>query len=87
MPSAGFRAEVSGLTPSLSLPFDAVPLALSRPTLLEAFDSDLDWSFGADLAGKTPGEVLPMMFLQTRGVEKQDWKVVKDFPENKKILI
>ncbi|ABB34856.1 hypothetical protein Syncc9605_1099 [Synechococcus sp. CC9605] len=29
---------------------------------------------------------MAMMFPQTRGVEKQDWKAVKDSPENKKNL-
>ena len=81
--TAGLRAEVSGLTPSTSLPPDAEPPALSRPTLVETFDSDLDWSLGAD---KTPVEILAMMFPQTCGVEKQDWKAVKDSPENKKNL-
>ena len=84
--SAELRAEVSGLTPSSSLPPDAEPPALSRPTLVETFDSDLDWSLGVDLAGKSPGEILAMMFPQTRGVEKQDWKAVKNSPENKKNL-
>ena len=81
--SAELREEVSGLTPSSSLPPDAEPPAFSRPTLVETFDSDLDWSLGTD---KTPVEILAMMFPQTRGVEKQDWKAVKDSPENKKNL-
>ena len=84
--SAEFRAEASGSTPHSSLPPDAELPALSKPTLAETVDSDLDWSFGADCAGKTPGEILSMMFPQTRGVEKQDWKAVKDSPGNKKDL-
>ena len=86
LPSAEFRADASGLTASSSLPPDAEPPALSKPTLVETDDSDLEWSFGADCAGKTPGEILAMMFPQTRGVEEQDWKAVKDSPENKKNL-
>ena len=86
LPSAGFRADASGSTPPSSLLPDADPPALSRPTLVETVDSDLDWSFGADCAGKTPGEILAMMFPQTRGVDKQDWKSLKGFPESKKNL-
>ena len=85
-PSAEFLAEVSGSTPSSSLPPDAKPPALSRLTQVETFDSDLDWSFGAGVAGKTPGEILAMMFPQACGLEKQDWKAVKDSPETKKNL-
>ena len=84
--SAEFRAEASGATAPSLLPPDAEPPVLSRPTLAETVDSDLDWSFAADCAGKTPGEILSMMFPQMRGVEKQDWKAVKDSPENKKNL-
>ena len=85
-PSAEFRAEVSGSTLPSSLSPDAESPALSRLTQADTFDSGLNWSLGADLAGKTPGEILVMMFPQTRGVEKQDWKAVKDSPENKKNL-
>ena len=85
-PSAEFRAEVLGSTPSSSLPPDAEPPAFSRLTQVETVDSGLDWSFGANLAGQPPGEILAMMFPQTRGVETQDWKAVKDSPENKKNL-
>ena len=84
--SAEFQEEASGSTQPSSLPPDAELPAIPRPTLAETDDSDLDWSFGADCAGKTPGEILSMMFPQTRGVEKQHWKDVKDSPENKKDL-
>ena len=84
--SAEFRAEASGSTAPSLLPPDAEPPVLSRPTLAETVDSDLDWSLAADCAGNTPGEILSMMFPQMRGVEKQDWKAVKDSPENKKNL-
>ena len=83
LPSAELRADASGSTPPSSLPPDAEPPALSRPTLVETSDSDLDWSLGADCAGKTPGEILSMMFPQMVGVEKQDWKALKGAPENK----
>ena len=84
--SAELRADASGSTPPSLLPPDAEPRALSRPSTAENFDSDLDWSLGADCAGKTPGEILVHIFPQVRGVEKQDWKSVKGSPENKKNL-
>ena len=84
--SAEFRAEASGAMAPSVLPPDAEPPVLSRPTLAETVDSDLDWSFAADCAGKTPGEILSMMFPQMRGVEKQDWRVVRDSSENKNNL-
>tara|TARA_A100001234_G_C12441460_1_gene307137 strand:+ start:79 stop:594 length:516 start_codon:yes stop_codon:yes gene_type:complete len=62
------------------------PPAPPKPPLTDADDRDLDWSFGAECAGKTPDEALVMMFPQTCGVEKQDWRVVKDSPENKNNL-
>tara|TARA_B100001540_G_C15523595_1_gene513616 strand:- start:65 stop:553 length:489 start_codon:yes stop_codon:yes gene_type:complete len=62
------------------------PPVPSKPPLTDAVDRDLDWSSGAEGAGKTPDEALVMMFPQTCGVEKQDWRVVKDSPENKNNL-
>ena len=84
--SAELRAEASELSPSSALVGVKEPPAPSKPPLTDAVDRDLDWSFGAECAGKTPDEALAMMFPQTRGVEKQDWRVVKDSPENKNNL-
>jgi hypothetical protein len=53
---------------------------------VEAVDCELDWSLGGEGAGETPSEVLVQMFPQVRGVEKQDWTVVKNSPENKNNL-
>ena len=84
--SAEPRAEASESSPSSALVGLKEPPAPSKPPLTDAVDRDLDWSSGAEGAGKTPDEVLVMMFPQTRGVEKQDWRVVKDSPENKNNL-
>ena len=62
------------------------PPAPPKSPLVEAVDCELDWTLGAECAGKTPDEVLAMIFPQTRGVEKQDWRAVKDSPGNKKNL-
>ena len=53
---------------------------------MEAVDSELDWSLEGEGTGKTPSEVLVMMFPQVRGAEKQDWTAVKNSPENKNDL-
>ena len=83
-------AELRALAPELATSSALVglkdPPAPPQLPLVEAVDCELDWSFGAECAGKTPDEVLAMIFPQTRGVEKQDWKSVKDSPENKKDL-
>ena len=83
-------AELRALAPELATSSALVglkdPPAPPQLPLVEAVDCDLDWSSGAEGAGKTPDEVLVMMFPQTRGVEKQDWRVVKDSPENKNNL-
>ena len=84
--SAELRAEASELSPSSVWVGLKEPPAPSKPPLTDAVDRDLDWSSGAEGAGKTPDEVLATMFPQTRGVEKQDWRVVKDSPENKNNL-
>ena len=84
--SAELRAVASELEPSSALLGLKDPPAPSKPPLVEAVDCELDWSFAAECAGKTPDEVLAMMFPQTRGVEKQEWKAVKDSPGNKKDL-
>ena len=84
--SAELRAEASELSPSSALVGLKDPPAPSKPPLTDAVDRDLDWSSGAEGAGKTPDEALVMMFPQTCGVEKQDWRVVKDSPENKNNL-
>ena len=84
--SAGLRAaapEVSRSSALAGLKFSPAP---PQPPLVEAVDRGLDWSSGSEGAGKPPVEVLALMFPQTRGVEKQDWKAVKDYPENKKNL-
>ena len=84
--SAELRAEASELSPSSALVALKEPPAPSKPPLTDAVDRDLDWSSGAEGAGKTPDEAMAMMFPQTRGVEKQDWRVLKDSPENKNNL-
>ena len=84
--SAELREVASELTPSSALVGLKDPLAPPKSPLVESVDCKLDWSFGAECAGKTPDEVLAMIFPQTRGVEKQDWKAVKDSPGNKKDL-
>ena len=84
--SAELRAVASGLEPSSALVGLKDPPAPPKPPLVEAVDRGFDWPFGAECAGKTPGEVLAMMFPQTCGVEKQDWRVVRDSPENKNNL-
>ena len=84
--SAELRAEASELSPSSALVGLKDSPASPRPPLVEAVDRELDWSSVAEGAGKPPVEVLAMMFPQTRGVEKQDWKAVKDSPEHKKNL-
>ena len=84
--SAELRAEASELSPSSALVGLKEPPAPSKPPLTDAVGRDLDWSSGAEGAGKTPDEALATMFPQTRGVEKQDWRVVKDSPENKNNL-
>ena len=84
--SAELRAEGSELSPSSALVGLKEPPAPSKSPLTDAVDRDLDWSSGAEGAGKTPDEALVMMFPQTLGVEKQDWRVVKDSPENKNNL-
>ena len=84
--SAEPRAEASESSPSSALVGLIDPPAPPKPPLVEAVDRGFDWPFGVECAGKTPGEVLAMMFPQTCGVEKQDWKAVKDSPENKKDL-
>ena len=84
--SAEPRVEASGSTPSSSLPRGADLPAPPKTSLVEPVECELDWSFEAECTGKTPGEILAMMFPQTQGLEKQDWKAVKDSPENKKDL-
>ena len=84
--SAALREEASKLSKSSALVGSKDPPAPRKPALEDAADRDLDWSSGAGGAGKTPDEVLAMMFPQTRDVEKQDWKVVRDSPENKNNL-
>ena len=84
--SAELRAEASELSPSSAWVGLKDPPAPPKPPLTDAVDRGLDWSFGAECAGKTPDEAMAMMFPQTRGVEKQDWRVVKDSPENKNNL-
>ena len=84
--SAELRAEASELSPSSALVGLKDSPAPPRPPLVEAVDREFDWSSVAEGAGKPPVEVLAMMFPQTRGVEKQDWKAVKDSPEHKKNL-
>ena len=84
--SAELRAEASELAQSSALVGLKAPPALPKPPLEDAADRNLDWFYGAEGAGKTPDEVLAMMFPQTRGVEKQDWRVVRDSPENKNNL-
>ena len=85
-PSAELRAEASELSQSSALVGLKDPPAPPKPPLEDAADRNLDWSSGAEGAGKPPDEVLAMMFPQTRGVEKQDWRVVRDSPENKNNL-
>ena len=84
--SGELRAEASELSQSSALVGSKDPPAPPKPPLEDAVDRNLDWSSGAEGAGKTPGEVLVMMFPQTHGVEKQDWRVVRDSPENKNNL-
>ena len=84
--SAELRAEASELAQSSALVGLKDSPAPPQPPLVEAVDRELDWSSGAEGAGKTPEEVLAMMFPQTRGLEKQDWRVVRDSPENKNNL-
>ena len=82
--SAELRAQASESSQSSALVGLKDPLAPPKSPLVEAVDCELDWSFGAECAGKTPDEVLAMIFPQTRGVEKQDWKAMKNSPGNKK---
>ena len=84
--SAALREEASKLSKSSALVGSKDPPAPPQPPLVEAVDRGLDWSSGSEGAGKPPVEVLALMFPQTRGVEKQDWKALKDYPENKKNL-
>ena len=84
--SAELRAGASELTASSLFVGLKDPPAPPKPLLVEAVDCELDWSFGAECAGKTPDDFLAMMFPQTRGVEKREWKAVKDSPGNKKDL-
>ena len=84
--SAEFRAEASELTTSSSLVALEEPPALSKPPLVDTVDGDLDWIYGSQCAGKTPGEILGMMFPQARLVEKQDWTSLKNSAESKKDL-
>ena len=84
--SAELPAQASESSPSSALVGLKDPPAPPKSPLVEAVDCELDWSFGAEFADKNPDEVLAMIFPQTRGVEKQDWKAVKDSPGNKKDL-
>ena len=84
--SAELRAEASELSPSSAWVGLKDPPAPPKPPLTDAVDRELDWSSEAEGAGKTPDEALAMMFPQTRGVAKQDWRVVKDSPESKNNL-
>jgi len=84
--SAELREQASESSPSSALVGLKEPPAPPQPPLVKAVDRDLDWSSGAEGAGKTPDEVLAMMFPQMRGVDKQNWTAVKDSPENKSNL-
>ena len=84
--SAELRAQASEVSPSSALVGLEDPPAPPQAPLVEAVDSELDWSLGGEGAGKTPSEVLVQMFPQVRGVEKQDWTAVKNSPENKNNL-
>ena len=84
--SAELRAQASESSPSSALVGLEDPPAPPQPPLLEAVDSELDWSLGDEGAGKTPSEVLAQMFPQVRGVEKQDWTALKNSPEKKNNL-
>ena len=77
--SAELRAQASEVSPSSAWVGLKDSPAPPKPPLTDAVDRDLDWSSGAECAGKTSEEALAMMFPQTRGVEKQDWRVVKGF--------
>ena len=83
---AELRAQASESSPSSALVGLEDPPAPPQPTLVEAVDSELDWSLGGEGAGKTPSEVLAQMFPQVHGVEKQDWTALKNSPENKNNL-
>lgn len=84
--SAELRAQASEVSPSSVLVgLEDAPAPPQAP-LVEAVDSELDWLLGGEGAGKTPSEILVMMFPQVRGVEKQDWMAVKNSPENKSNL-
>ena len=84
--SAELQAEASELSPSSALVGLKEPPAPSKSPLTDAVDCELDWTLEGEGTGKTPDEALVMMFPQTRGVEKQDWRVVKDSPKNKNNL-
>ena len=81
--SAELRAQASESSALVGL---KDPPAPPQAPLVEAVDSELGWSLGGEGAGKTPSEVLVMMFPQVCGVEKQDWTAVKNSPENKNDL-
>ena len=84
--STELRAQASESSPSAALVGLEDPPAPPQPPLLEAVDSELDWSLGGEGAGKTPSEALVQMFPQVCGVEKQDWTAVKNSPANKNNL-
>ena len=84
--STELRAQASESSRSAALVGLEDPPAPPQPPLLEAVDSELDWSLGGEGAGKTPSEVLVQMFPQVCGVEKQDWTAVKNSPANKNNL-
>ena len=83
---AELRAQASELSPSSALVGLEDPPAPPQAPPVEAVDSELGWSLGGEGAGKTPSEVLVMMFPQVCGVEKQDWTAVKNSPEKKNNL-
>ena len=84
--SAELRAQASEVSPSSALVGLKDPPAPPQAPLVEAVDSELDWLLGDEGAGKTPCEILVMMFPQVCGVEKQDWTAVKNSPANKNNL-
>ena len=84
--SAELRVEASELRLSSSLVALKAPPASPKPPLVDTVDCDLDWIYGSQCAGKTPGEILGMMFPQARLVEKQDWTSLKNSAESKKDL-
>ena len=84
--SAELRAVTSELATSSALVGLGDPPAPPQPPLVGAIDCEPEWSLGGEGAGKTPSEVLVMMFPQVRGVDKQDWAAVKNSPNNKNNL-